>query len=342
MTRGALAFEITGNYINASYTYLLNSVLIIRTPHRFQLIVSMSLFQDSRCLYLYEAVLRGTIRAAAERLGIAPSAVSRQISLLEEELDTTLVERHRHGIVPTEAGRLIIDYYRQHAAHRYDMLAKLDALRGLQSGSVSVICGEGFAENMITGPVREFHNEFPGITIALEISGTTEIMRRVVEDEAEIGLVYYAPADAHIVSRRSARQPMFAIVGPNNPLRHVAHTSLEELQDWPIALLKGVYGIRQIIEHAEREDRIRLQPTLTTNLISVLASFVANDQGVTLLPPFAVTAALKADQLYAVPIKNSALQNAEVQLITRAGRHLSPAANRFLQYCMRGMDAFQD
>ncbi|NLC35800.1 MAG: LysR family transcriptional regulator [Alcaligenaceae bacterium] len=301
----------------------------------------MARFQDSRSLYLYEAVTQGTIRAAADRLGIAPSAVSRQISLLEEEVGTTLIERHRSGVAPTEAGRLMVDYHRQHAAHRYDMQAKIDALRGLHSGSVSVVCGEGFAEDMITGPVHEFHREHPGISISLEITGTTEIMRRVTEDKAEIGLVYYASADPHIVSRRAARQPMLAIIGPSNPLRDAACTTLEELQNWPIALLKGIYGIRQIIEHAEHADRIRLHPTLTTNLISVLEHFVANDQGITLLPPFAVATAIKAGKLHAVPVQNAALQNAEVQLITRAGRHLSPAANRFLQYCMHGMEAFQ-
>ena len=31
-----------------------------------------------------------------------------------------------------------------------------------------------------------------------------------------------------------------------------------------------------------------------------------------------------------------------MQLITRTGRHLSPAANRFLLYCMQGMQAFQE
>lgn len=302
----------------------------------------MARFQDSRSVYLYEAVTRGSIRAAADRLGIAPSAVSRQISLLEDELGTTLLERHRTGVVPTGAGHLMIDYYRQHMAHRYDMLAKIDDLRGLHSGSVSVICGEGFAEDMIAGPVHDFHRDHPGISISLEISGTTEIMRRVTEDEAEIGLVYYAPPDARIVSRRAARQPMLAIVGPNNPLRYQDQTTLQELQSWPVALLKGVYGIRQILDHAERTDRIRLRPTLTTNLIRVLASFVANDQGVTLLPPFAVATALKNGELYAVPVNNPALQDAEVELITRAGRQLSPAANRFLQYCMRGMQAFQE
>lgn len=333
--------RIAANYSNGTCTNPRDFVLIIRTSCDIQLNVSMPHFQDSRCVYLYEAATRGTIRAAAERLGVAPSAVSRQISLLEDELGTILIERHRSGVVPTEAGQLMIDYYRQHAAHRYDMMAKIDALRGLQKGSVSVVCGEGFAENMITGPVREFHRDHPGIAISLEITGTTEIMRRVTEDEVEIGLVYYAPADAQIVSRRSAHQPMFAIVGPNNPLRYASGTTLSELQEWPIALLKGVYGIRQIIEDAEREERVRLHPTLTTNLISVLASFVANDQGVTLLPPFSVATAIKNGELHAVPVKNAALQNAEVQLITRAGRHLSPAANRFLQYCMRGMQAFE-
>src|SRR5690606_25691235 len=141
-------------------------------------------------------------------------------------------------------------------AHRYDMLAKIDDLRGLHSGSVSVICGEGFAEDMIAGPVHDFHRDHPGISISLEISGTTEIMRRVTEDEAEIGLVYYAPPDARIVSRRAARQPMYAIVRPGNPLRQAAHTTMRELQSWPIALLKGVFGIRQLFDDAQRQVRV--------------------------------------------------------------------------------------
>lgn len=299
-------------------------------------------FQDSRSQYLYEAVTCKSIRGAAEKMGIAPSAVSRQISLLEEELGTPLVERHRRGVVATHAGQLVIDFHRQHMAHRYDVLAKIDALSGLHSGSVSVICGEGFAEELVNGPVRLFREQHPGVTVSLDISGTTEIMRRLTEDEAEIGLVYYAPADPHIVTRRSARQPLQAIVGPGHPLRHATATTLAELQAWPVALLNGIYGIRQLIDHAERLERVRFRPALTTNLFSVLVNFVAGGQGITLLPPFAVAGPLRGAAVHTIPIENSALQHAEVRLITRAGRHLSPAANRFLQYCMQGMEAFRD
>jgi DNA-binding transcriptional LysR family regulator len=175
----------------------------------------MPAFQDSRARYLFEAVYCGSVRAAAEKLGIVPSAVSRQISLLEEELGLALLERHRSGVVPTEAGQLLLDYHREHTAHRHDMLAKVDALRGLHSGSVSVVSGEGFAQELIDGPIRNFRQQYPGVSISLEIYGTTEIMRRIREDAAEIGLVYYPPADSHITARGAARQPMHAIVHPS-------------------------------------------------------------------------------------------------------------------------------
>ena len=301
----------------------------------------MPAFQDSRAQYLYEAVVCGSVRSAAEKLGIVPSAVSRQISLLEESLGVTLLERHRSGVVPTEAGQLILDYHRENLAHRHDMLARMDALRGLHSGSVSVVSGEGFAQELIDGPIRQFRLQYPGISIALEIYGTNEIMRRVREDEAEIGLVYYPPADSHITARGSARQPMQAIVHPSHPLAGAAQTSLQELTQWPIALLQGVYGIRQLVEYAQQTDKIRLSPALTSNLISVLISFVNTNQGVTLLPSCAVVAELAQGRVCAIPVGNPAFEHAEMQLITRTGRHLSPAANRFLQHCVQGMQAFQ-
>jgi len=166
-------------------------------------------------------------------------------------------------------------------------------------------------------------------------------MRRIREDAAEIGLVYYPPADSHITARGAARQPMHAIVHSQHPLARADQTSLQELSRWPIAMLQGVYGIRQLVEYAEHQDKIHLSPALTSNLISVLLAFVTSGQGVTLLPPCSVTAELASGRLRAIPIHNPAFQDAEMQLITRTGRHLSPAANRFLLYCMQGIQAFQ-
>lgn len=301
----------------------------------------MLTFHDSRARYLYEAVSTGSVRNAAEKLAIVPSAVSRQISLLEEELGVVLLERQRNGVVPTEAGALILDYYRQHVAHQHDLLAKVDALRGLHSGTVSIVSGEGFAQELIEGPLRSFRAQYPGVAISLEIYGTNEILRRVREDQAEMGLIYYAPSDPLITPQASAQQPMHAVVAANHPLADSASTTLQALTEWPVALLQGVYGIRQLVDYAEQTDQIRLSPVLTSNLISVLMRFVCSGQGVTLLPPCAVTSELAQGLVKVIPIHNPAFEHAQMQLITRTGRQLSPAAQRFLQFCVGGIAAFQ-
>ncbi len=57
--------------------------------------------------YFAEVVRCGSIRQAADRLHVAPSAISRQISLLEHELGALLLTRSRRGVVPTEQGQLV-------------------------------------------------------------------------------------------------------------------------------------------------------------------------------------------------------------------------------------------
>ena len=73
--------------------------------------------KEARIVFLFEAIQRGSMRAAADALNIAPSAVSRQIALLEQELAIPLIERHTRGIKPTEAGRLLIEYFSANNAH---------------------------------------------------------------------------------------------------------------------------------------------------------------------------------------------------------------------------------
>ncbi|WP_201326086.1 LysR family transcriptional regulator, partial [Burkholderia sp. E168m23] len=134
---------------------------------------------DSRIVYFYEAVRCGTIRAAADWLDVAPSAVSRQIGLLEKELDATLVERHARGVTPTEAGRCVIEYFREQLAHRDDLISRLQELRGLKTGQVSLVLGEGFVSDLLAGPMQQFCRQFPGIRVNLDVGSTNDVIRKI-------------------------------------------------------------------------------------------------------------------------------------------------------------------
>jgi DNA-binding transcriptional LysR family regulator len=294
--------------------------------------------KEARLVFLFEAIQRGSMRAAAEALNIAPSAVSRQISLLEEELLIPLIERHTRGIKPTEAGRLLLEYYREQRAHQHDLLSHLQELRGLRSGTVRIALGEGFVSDLMAGPLTRFSKDHSTVSIVLDVAGTDELIRRISEDEAEIGLVFNPPADAKIVSIASSRQPVQAIVGPNFPLLGKSGPfSIADFLSYPLALNHPTYGMRHILQLVEQTEKVRMTPNLTTNSFYILKQFVRLQLGVTFLPTFVAAEEIAAHELYAIPIRQPILEQAEVHLIKRAGRKLSFAANRMLHYMKPGL-----
>ncbi|AEA64980.1 MULTISPECIES: LysR family transcriptional regulator [Burkholderia] len=296
---------------------------------------------DSRIIYFYEAVRCGTIRAAADWLDVAPSAVSRQIGLLEKELDATLVERHARGVTPTEAGRCVIEYFREQLAHRDDLISRLQELRGLKTGQVSLVLGEGFVSDLLAGPMQQFCRQFPGIRVNLDVGSTNDVIRKISNDEGEIGLVYNPPTEPKLVSRAAKRQPMMAIVGPDFPRRGHKVLTVQQLATYPLAATHPSYGTRQMMEAVEYAERVRLGPIVTTNSFAILKEFVKSGLGISVMPAFAVAAELQARELFAIEIAHPILENAEAHMVTRVGRKLSVAANKMLQMMTGQMRAFR-
>ena len=68
---------------------------------------------------------KGSIRKASESLGITQPALSRQINILEDVLEQSLVERTRQGIELTEAGRLLRDFSRSLLRETEDIKRKI-------------------------------------------------------------------------------------------------------------------------------------------------------------------------------------------------------------------------
>ncbi len=297
---------------------------------------------DRRVRYFFEAVTCGSVRAAADKLDMNPSVVSRQIAQLESELVVTLMERLGRGVKATEAGQILIDYYRQHRSHQDDVVTKIQELRGLKDGHIDLVLGEGFVGDLMGPPIQEFWGRYPGLSITMNLAGTNDVLRQVSEDLAHIGLVYNPFPSKNIRSRAAVRQPLCAIMPPGHPLtRQKTRPKLSEICDCPVALMHGSYGTRQLISMAEQMDHIRLVPRLMTDSISVLKHFVKAGLGIGLLPEFSVTQEIHAGELIALEVAHPILSNAEAHIVTRLGRQLPIAANQLLIHLISSMQAFR-
>jgi DNA-binding transcriptional LysR family regulator len=85
---------------------------------------------------LRAVLTHGSFSAAAQRLHLTQPAVSRQVAQLERSLGTVLVRRTRQGVLPTEAGRVLLAHAEVIAAQVERAEAELRELRGLSRGTV--------------------------------------------------------------------------------------------------------------------------------------------------------------------------------------------------------------
>ncbi|MFH6781548.1 MULTISPECIES: LysR family transcriptional regulator [Methylobacterium] len=294
---------------------------------------------DERCLrYLAEAVGCGSVRAAADKLNVNASVVSRQIVQMEGQLATPLIERHRRGVRATPAGSLLLDYYRRQTSDREDILAKLTDLKGLRRGHIDVVLGEGFVGDLMSGLLQDFWARHPDLTMTLDLAATNDVVRRVVEDEAHLGLVYNPPPEPRLRTHLAMPQPIRLLVRTDHPLAHHAGpVRLADLAGHRLGTMHPAYGIRQIIAAAERAEGVRLDPAVITGSIGVLKQFVASGTGVTLLPAFCAAQEVREGILAALPLADPGLDGVEARIVTRLGRQLPPAAGKLLQHLARGM-----
>lgn len=298
----------------------------------------MSYLQENRIKFFFEAVQHGSVRAAADYLNVAPSAVSRQISHLEQELDTVLIERHRRGIKPTEAGEEVLTYYKSYLQQQELLLDNLKSLRGLQSGTIELAIGEGYI-NLVTHVMSQFSQQFPGVKIHLSIHSGNDVMRKITEDNAHIGVIFNPPPHPKIRSHYHCQHPLTVVVDKSHPLNDAPlPLKMSVLKPYPIALPDTAHGIRQIISAVENDTNITLTPNIISNNLTALHCYAAHG-GVTLIPGFIIKSQPQWDtRLNCLPVKNAQLNQTQTHIITRLGRQLGKAPSAFLKLLVTMMD----
>ncbi|WP_323843001.1 LysR family transcriptional regulator [Moraxella sp. Pampa] len=290
---------------------------------------------DKRAYCFYQVVQQGGIRAAADVLNIAPSAVSRQIASLEKSLGVTLIERHTKGAILTTMGEKVLSHYKQIHEQEEHLKQELNHLQGLKSGRVHISTGVGYL-NHVSQMVNEFAKNHPNIVIEIDIYSSTEIIRKVIDGETDIGLLYNSINHPQLKSHFRAVHKLHVFMNPNHALANKSAIELSELTTQKIAFTDHSYGIRQVIAQAETALGIILPISLLCNDMHLLKRY-ASANGITILPELLL---YQSDHdLVSIPlILPASVDNGthdNTQIITRQGRYTSIATQAMLQQMIK-------
>ncbi|AZY50866.1 LysR family transcriptional regulator [Bordetella avium] len=297
---------------------------------------------QARLRYFYEVVRCGSVRAAADKLDTAASVISRQIRLLEQELDVTLFERRGRGLAPTEAASMVLDYHQGCQAQHEHLAARLEALRGMRSGHVKIVISEGFIDTLMEQVIGPFCRRHPLIQLDVETASVNEVVELVASDAAHLGLAFNPPVDPRVRCRLAAVHPVQLLAAPNHALaRQGGPITLQAMLAYPYALMSAPYGLRRIIDVVELTERIHLTPSLTTNSLRVLKQYVESGAGVTLMPALGAHRELAEGSLVGRAVEHPALTGTQCQMLVRTGRPLSDAALEILRQIANHLPVFR-
>jgi Transcriptional regulator len=134
---------------------------------------------DTQSLKAFIAVAeQKSFSAAAESLYLTQSAVSKRIKQLEEQLGTTLFDRHNRTISLTEAGEALLP----RAQHILDLVSdtelELENISGDISGSLTLATSHHIGLHRLPPVLRKFVHAHPNVDLDLQFMGSERTTRR--------------------------------------------------------------------------------------------------------------------------------------------------------------------
>lgn len=273
--------------------------------------------------YFVKVVEHGSFSQAAAALGVVTSALSQQISRLEGELATRLLQRTSKGVLATDAG---LAFWRQaQLALRHADHAALAAQQARLSGHASVGLAPSTASVLGLPLMAAMRARYPEVRLHLVESLSGHLGQMLGARQLDLAVMFQVE-QAHGWSVTPLLEERLYVMGlqglPGLPTR--PRTKLEDLTTLPLILPSGPHGLRALVDKAFAQAKRRPNIVSEIDGLSLLMDAVAAGLGAT-IQPGAATLRLQRDDVRLVQISNAPARRPNL-LVSLSDDELSPAA----------------
>lgn len=288
---------------------------------------------SAQMLIFATVVEKGSISAAARSVGQTPSAVSKQIGLLEDHVRHRLLNRTRTGVMPTPEGDAFYQKCRAMAEKFHEAEAMILDFDGTPRGTLKVACCVAFGKSQLIPALPRFLDSNPEIQVTIDLSDRDIDLQGEGFDAA----ICFSEQrrNAEIMVRRIMRSHRVLCAAPSYIDRCGAPQEFSDLAHH-VCLRIGGQSRRNRWEHADPGSEMPFEPKgrFAGNSTDVLFNAALAGVGIARLPFYMTEEKFRSGELVHV-LPDYAPASTDIVVTFPGKRNLAPKTRAFIDFLVR-------
>lgn len=241
-------------------------------------------------LRIFHAVAEaGSFTHAGEKLNLSQSAVSRQISSLEDSVGVMLFHRHARGLLLTEEGEILEQAAREIFGKLAMIEGQLSDSRQLAQGPLRITVATFIGSTWLAPRLAKFHHTNPDIQLSVVLD---DKVLNLAMREADAGIRLYKPQEPDLIQRHLTTIQFHICASKDYLKEYGAPKSLKDLKDHSLlGFTEGVftpYADPNWLMKAAGIDTDNNPRIIFINSIQGIHRAVRNNAGIAVLPDYLI------------------------------------------------------
>lgn len=256
------------------------------------------MIEKLRSMAIFATVVdRGTFRAAAQHLGLAPSRISQTVSNLERELGVTLLYRSTRQLSLTNEGHILYAKVGEMLQAAETGLDAINLMSNQPTGELRVTAPAFTTQTRLMDSFAEFAKSNPGITLKFDFS---DHPRDLIKDGFDVGIRAGVLQNSELMSRSIGHADRILVASPDYVASRKSPTHPRELEHWDWVHFSMRPERTEMLSDSGESVSIPIKIRVEVDSAFALNEFAVRGLGLTSLPENLANRSIKHGELVRV------------------------------------------
>jgi DNA-binding transcriptional LysR family regulator len=272
---------------------------------------------------------------AAHINNVTQSAVSQQISSLERQFKSLLIERSKKKFRLTREGQVLYDFSKQ-IIQTYDALhSRLQEIKDIISGTIRVATIYSIGLHDLPPYIKRFMKDYPTVNVHVEYRRANQVYEDVLGNVVDLGLVAYPTRDTKLEIVALRKDPLVLICHPQHPFAKQKTMKLKSISGQKFIGFEPDIPTRKALDKILKENNVEVNTVMEFDNIETVKRAVEIDAGISIVPHSTISQEISKQTLSAVQLDDGDFFR-PLAALYKKNKVLSPAMKQFLAIIKEG------